>query len=208
MEQVLDISNEPNRILYLSGDIEDQNVSNVCSQILAVNQYDNKMLYRFRQYEIQPIQLHIQSFGGSVQDMWAIIDTIESSSTPIVTYCSGYCMSAAALIFIAGHYRYMYKHSSIMFHQMSVGSFGKINDFKLGQCHFDSMHDEMIKYIKKHTKLKKKFFKKFDKNKEDVYLTAKECKKFGICDEIQKKTDNRGAMKAVMKQAKCQDEDF
>ena len=196
-----EIDNAPNRIIYLSSDIEVGNVSNVCKQILDVIAFDNAMLNKFRQYSIEPIQLHIQSFGGSIQDMWSIIDLIESSSTPIITFCSGYCMSAAALIFLAGHYRYMYKHSTIMFHQMFVGNGGKIRDFQLDQQNFDDMHKDMMKYIKKHTKLGKKFFNKFDKKKEDVHLSAKECLKSGVCDRIIKKSDNRDVMLELMQES-------
>ena len=194
----LDLNNAPNRILYLSGNVEDNTISDVCKQILTINAFDNTMTFKYRQYELQPIQLHIQSFGGSIYDMWSLIDIIESSDTPVITYCSGYCMSAASLIFLAGHYRYMYKHSSVMFHQMSVGNFGKINDLNLDQKHFNDMHKDIVKYIKKHTKLGKKFFKKFDLNKEDVYLSAKDCIKFGVCDKIADVKDNRSLMKTLM----------
>jgi ATP-dependent Clp protease protease subunit len=208
---MIDTQDAPTRILYLNGDISDNNVSEICKQILNVVAYDNQMVNKYRMYSMEPIQLYIQSFGGSVQDMWSLIDIIESSTTPIITICSGYCMSAAALIFIAGHYRYMYKHSTIMFHQMSVGNYGKISDFKLDQSHFDSMHKDMIKYIKKHTNLKKRFFDKFDKKKEDIYLTAKQCKKYGICDAINKKSDNRDVLLELFKQQNetdccCEDE--
>lgn len=203
---IIEQQNEPCRVLYLSGDIDSSNVSEIVKQIVNINAFDNAMISKYRMYDLKPIQLYIQSFGGSITDMWAVIDTIESSDTPIMTFCSGYCMSAAALIFIAGHYRYMSEHSSMMFHQMTVGNFDKINDFKLEQHRFDCMHKDMIKYIKKHTNLKKKFFKKFDKNKEDVYLDAKKCLKYGICDKILDKTDNRETMKQVVEQQQLQEQ--
>lgn len=201
----VEMNNAPSRIIYLTGDVEDTSIADVCKQIISISEFDSAMIYKYRQYEPQPIQLHIQSFGGSIHDMWALIDTIETSVTPVETYCSGYCMSAASLIFLAGHYRYMYKHSSMMFHQMSVGTWGKINDFRLEQSHFDSMHKDIIKYIKKHTKLDKKFFERFDKKKEDVYLTAKKCLKYGVCDCIVDETDNRKLMKFIREQQKAQE---
>lgn len=172
------------RIIYLSGDIDNNSIAKVSEQILKIIEIDNSGMRTYCNYKLIPIQLHIQSFGGNVDDMWALIDIIESSTTPIITICSGYCMSAAALIFMAGHARYMYKHSSLMLHQMSVGNGGKINDFTLDEKRFAKMHKDMMKYIKKHSKLGKKFFKRFDKAKEDVYLSAKKCLKYGICDEI------------------------
>lgn len=188
----LQIDNSVNdRILYLAGDVTTETISEICKQILAINDIDTKNTNKFRNYDMQPIQLYIQSYGGSVDSMWSLIDIIESSTTPIITYCSGYCMSAAALIFLAGHIRCMFKHSSIMFHQMTVGTIDKLNDFNIEQERFNKMHKKMIKYLKKHTNLGKKFYKRFDDNKENIYLTPKKCKKFGICDEIIENTDWR-----------------
>ena len=174
------------RILYLSGDVEENNISEVCKQILQINDFDRQCLDKYKRYEIKPIQLHIQSFGGVIVDMWSLVDIIESSITPIATYCSGYCMSAAAVIFMSGHIRYMYKHSQLMLHQLSAGSFGKLNDIKTDAVRFDVMNKRIIKYIKKNTTLPKKVIKAINMG-EDVYLSAKQCKKYGICDTVLKK---------------------
>ena len=182
---------DDDRIIYLSSDISDSNTSDICKQILAYNETDRKGVAKFRQYPIKPIHLYVQSFGGSVYDMWALIDIIESSNTPIITYCTGYCMSAAADIFLAGHYRYMYKHAIIMMHQMHTYSGGKIVDVKLEQKQYDLLHTRSIKYLKKRTKLPKSFYKRYDDGKEDIYLKAKDCLKWGICDKIVQRTDLR-----------------
>lgn len=196
MDQLIQIQ-PPERTIYLSGDVQDSNISEACKQLLQIIKYDMDCLNKYRNYELLPINLYIQSFGGSVADMWAIIDIMETSQTPIFTYCSGYCMSAAALIFLAGHYRVMYNHSSMMLHQITAGCIDKINDMHIRQEFLDDEHKRIIKYIKKHTKLKKKFFKKFDQNKEDIYLNAKECLKYGICDKIVKKS---GVRKEILEQ--------
>ena len=184
---VLDNNTQQDRIIYLSGDVADSTISDVCKKILDINDADVKGVSTLVKYEVMPIHLHIQSFGGSIPDMWALIDIIESSTTPVITYCSGYCMSAASLIFLSGHVRCMYKHSSIMFHQMSNFVYGKYNDVKLEQSELERLHKQMVKYIRKHTDLEKthkKFFKKFDELKQDIYFTPKECLRYGICDEI------------------------
>jgi ATP-dependent Clp protease protease subunit len=196
------------RILYLSGDVEDTNISQVCKDILNINDIDKKGLNKFKEYELLPIHLHVQSFGGSITDMWALIDIIESSITPIITHCSGYCMSAAALIFLAGHYRCMHKHSSIMFHQMFVGTFAKFMDFNLEQKQFDNMHKDFIKYIKKRTKLKKKFFHKMVDLKRDMYLNSKQCLKYGVCDEIEDDPTLHKEIRSQLKQLYAQQNQF
>lgn len=185
------IMQQQDRILYLSGDIESNNVSEVCKQILSIQNEDRVGSEKFKKWEYRPIQLHIQSFGGSIHDMWALIDIMETSPTPIITYCSGMCMSAAAMIFLAGHIRCMYKHSTIMFHQLSSFMVGKYEDIKLEQVNLDDMHKQMIKFIKKHTNLNKKFYERFGKLKQDVYLDSDKCLKYGVCDDIIEPTEWR-----------------
>lgn len=179
------------RIIYLSSDVSNSSISDVSEKILSYNEQDRKGMDTYKKYVIKPIHLYIQSFGGSVYDMWALIDIIESSETPIITYCAGYCMSAAADIFLAGHYRYMYKHAYIMIHQMSVMNFGKYNDTQVDQKQYELMHKRSIKFLKKRTQLPKKFYNRYDKLKEDVYLSSKECLKYGICDKIIEPSDMR-----------------
>ena len=191
------------RIIYLSGDIETSNVAQVCEKLLNIISFDSKMADVLRNYELKPIHLNVQSFGGSVHDMWSLIDIIESSTTPIITYCNGYCMSAAAMIFLAGHYRVMYKHSSFMLHQLWSFIGGKVKDLSLETENIENLHKQMLKYIKKHTNLPKKLLKKIDGKKEDVYLTAKECKKYGICDSI---AENSGLRKIMLDTIKEQEE--
>lgn len=199
MPEVMEITQPDDRILYLSKDVDADSISDICKKILDINNIDRIGMDKFRNYALRPIELHIQSFGGSIHDMWSLIDIIESSNTPIITYCNGYCMSAASLIFLAGHYRLMYKHSTIMFHQLSSMTFGKMNDLVIEQAETESLHKEMIKYIKKKTNLKKKFYKRFDKNKENIYMDAKKCLKHGVCDEIVEKSDWRGTLLEQMK---------
>lgn len=195
------------RTLYLSADVTSQSISDICKQILSIEEADRKGTEKFRNYIINPIRLYIQSFGGSIYDMWALIDVIESSTTPVITYCTGYCMSAASLIFLAGHIRCMYKHSSIMFHQMTAGYWAKFNDIQIEQHQLEKLHKDMLKYIKKKTNLKGKFFKRIDDNKEDVYMTAKECLKFGVCDKIIEKSDLREVMLEQLNAQNCDCED-
>lgn len=194
MEPMIEITQNNDRVFYLSSDVTNDSIGEICKQILSINEIDRKGLDKFRTYPLEPIRLHVQSFGGSIYDMWSLIDVIESSNTPIITYCNGYCMSAAALIFLAGHFRCMYKHSRIMFHQLSSMTFGKMNDLVIHQSESEQLHKLMIKFIKKHTKLKKGFFKRYDGGKEDIFMDAKECLKYGVCDQIVEKTEWRSVL--------------
>jgi len=56
--------------------------------------------------------------------MWALIDAIETSATPVYTYNLSVCGSAAALIFMAGHRRFMSKRAKVIVHEGSASLAG------------------------------------------------------------------------------------
>lgn len=174
--------NLEDRNLYLFKDISNESTSEIIKVINKINVHDQNQLNKLKKYVVQPIILNIQSNGGNVDDMWALVDVIQSSKTPIITLCCGYCKSAAAIIFLSGHVRVICKNGTIMFHQMTCATNQKINDFSLKEQQFLRMHKRMMKFIKKHCNLPKNYLKKLDIQKEDVYLTAKECLAFNICD--------------------------
>ena len=183
--------NLDDRILYLSADVNATSIADICKQILAIEEVDRKGLEKFRNYTINPIRLYVQSFGGSIYDMWSLIDIIEASQTPIITYCTGYCMSAAASIFMAGHIRCMYEHAYLMIHQMYCYNGGKYEDTKIDAEQHEKLHKRNVKFLKEKTELPKKIFDKIGKSKEDVYLDAKHCLKYKICDKIVPKSNMR-----------------
>lgn len=87
------------RMIYLQDEINNETLSDVISAILLFNKADDMEKAKLR----NPIHLYINTFGGSVADMWSLISVIEVSKTPVYTYCTGYAMSAGFMIFIAGH---------------------------------------------------------------------------------------------------------
>ena len=68
----------------------------------------------------KPIWLYIMSYGGDIDYMWAALDIIKTSVTPIYTVNLGVSASAAALIFIAGHKRFMMPTAKLIIHEGSA----------------------------------------------------------------------------------------
>lgn len=67
--------------------------------------------------ERKPIRVFIHSSGGYAYYTWSLIDTILMSTTPVYTINVGYAMSAAGLIFLAGHKRFMFPRAKVLIHQ-------------------------------------------------------------------------------------------
>ena len=172
------------RVIYLSDDVDNACIGLICSNIILANAADDSLEKTRVNFTREPIRIYINSFGGSVYDMWALIDTIQESKTPIHTYCQGYAMSAAFQIFLAGHKRFCSRHSTFMYHQMHCYRSGKYQDMVEDREQMDYMNKQMEEFVKERTKLTQKDLDSIREKKKDNFFTAKQAKELGIVDEI------------------------
>lgn len=176
---------EPNtKTLYLSDDINNETISEICEAIILINKADDILRKRNKNYIAEPIHLYINSHGGYVDDMWSLISLIESSKTPIYTYCTGYAMSAGFMIFIAGHKRFISKYARLMYHQLSGGSYGTYQDMKENVDDCYKQYEKMKVYVLKHTKITKDKLEDIRAHKTDWYMDSDEAIKYGCADKI------------------------
>lgn len=171
------------RMIYLQDEINNETLSDVISAILLFNKADDMEKAKLR----NPIHLYINTFGGSVADMWSLISVIEVSKTPVYTYCTGYAMSAGFMIFIAGHKRFIGTHAQLMYHQLSSGVIGTAQE--IAEC-FEATEQEYIKieaYVLQHTKIPRKKLRDVKERKQDWYIDPKEAIALGIADEVMKR---------------------
>lgn len=116
--------------------------------------------------------------------MWMLIDAIESSNTPVYTYCNGYCMSAAFQIFLSGHKRYVSKHSTLMYHQIYCWRSGKYQDLVDDREHTDHLNEQIENYVIERTKLTAEDLHLIREKKKDTYFTVENAIESGIADEV------------------------
>lgn len=138
--------------------------------------------------ERKPIWIYMFNYGGSADIMWMFIDTIQKSRTPIYTVNMGQCGSAAALIFMSGHRRFMMPYATVIIHEGSnaiEGDAVKVIDqaesYKLGI-------QKMRKFILSSTEIPKAMLSR--KHNNDWELNADTCLKYKICDSIIESLDN------------------
>jgi len=177
-------TNIEKRTFYLSDEVDNESVGKLLWDILYQIREDDNKDEKEKDYKREPIKLYINSYGGSVYDMWGLIDVILNSKTPIYTYCTGYAMSAAFKIFLAGHKRYCYKHSTFMYHQMSCWLSGKLQDIKENREEMDRLNTQIEKYVIERTKLTKDDIKDIREKKKDFYIHSDMAVKYGIVDEV------------------------
>lgn len=177
-------ANTDKKTLFLSDYVDNESIGKLTWSILQQIQEDNEKDEKEKDYKREPIKLYINSYGGSIDDMWGLIDVILNSKTPIYTYCTGYAMSAAFKIFLVGHKRFCYKHSTFMYHQMSYWKSGKYQDFVEDREEMDWMNKKIEEYVIDRTNLTKDDINEIREKKKDFYIHSDEAVKYGIVDEV------------------------
>jgi ATP-dependent Clp protease protease subunit len=130
------------------------------------------------------LQLLICSEGGDMNSAFALIDIIRGSKIPIDTVGLGTIGSAGLLIFMAGSNRTLTPNTSILSHQWSWGAHGKEHELFAQLKEYELTTKRMISHYKKCTGLKEKEIRQYLLPPEDVWLSANDAKKLGICDTV------------------------
>lgn len=172
------------RLFFISDDIDNVSIGKICFHLLFLLKQDDKDESEKKDFKREPIQIYVNSFGGEVHDMWALIDIIEKSKSPIYTYCTGYAMSAAFKIFLAGHKRFATRHATFMYHQMNCYRHGKYQDLVEDRKEMDYLNRANEQYVMERTKISQEYIDEIRQKKQDVYFHADEALKLGIIDEI------------------------
>ena len=134
------------------------------------------------------LSLCIMSGGGCLHSTFSICDFIRGSSIPVRTIATGMIASGATMIFLAGKkgMRTLTENTSIMSHVYTGGSFGKSHELVAATKEHELTTKRMLNHYMNTTGLSAKAVEKYLLPKEDVYLSAKEALKYGICDTITK----------------------
>jgi ATP-dependent Clp protease protease subunit len=130
--------------------------------------------------------LMICSEGGSMEDAFALIDVMKSSSIPVKTVGLGSIASCGLLIFLAGApgRRILTPNTSILSHQYSWGSEGKHHELWAVTKEFGLAQQRMVSHYRETTGLAETVIREKLLPAHDVYLSADEALELGICDFI------------------------
>ena len=169
------------RIVFLSGPIDDMVANIVIAQLLFLTSEDNK----------KDIELYINSPGGSVSAGMAIYDTMNFIKPDIRTTCIGLAASAAATLLSSGAKgkRFALPNAEVMIHQVMGGAEGQASDIEITARHILKVKERSNKILAKNTG---KSLAQVEKDTDrDYYMTAEEAKKYGLVDEVVKAKNGR-----------------
>ena len=165
------------RIIFLTGQINDNVASLVTAQLLFLEAEDPK----------KEIYLYINSPGGLVTAGLGIYDTMQYIKPEISTLCIGQAASMGSFLLAAGAKgkRFSLPNSRIMVHQPSAGFQGQATDIEIHANEVLSLKKRLNEIYSKHTG------KSVDEIKSalerDNFMTADAAKSFGLIDEVVEK---------------------
>lgn len=165
-----------NRIILLSGEINDACSSSIIAQLLYLDSISN-----------EDISLYINSPGGSVSAGMAIYDTMNFIKSDVATICVGMAASMGAFLLSSGQKgkRSALPSSEIMIHQPLGGAEGQATEIKIVAEHIIKLKKKLNTILAKNTK---KSLKTIENDTErDHYLDAEEALDYGLIDKIIKK---------------------
>lgn len=175
MERAYDIYSRllKDRIVFLGSDVNEHTANLIVAQLLFLDNENDK-----------DISFYINSPGGSVYDALAIYDTMKYLRSDIQTVGIGVQASAAAFLLSSGTKgkRFMLPHATVMIHQPSSGTRGKVTDQEI-----DLRESLRVKRLLEEIMAKNtgKTVKKIHQDMErDLWLTAEAANDYGIVDDI------------------------
>jgi ATP-dependent Clp protease, protease subunit len=164
------------RIVFLTGGVDDDTANLVIAQLLFLEAEDPK----------KDIFLYVNSPGGSVSAGLAILDTMNHVKPAVATVCVGMAASAAAVILASGAKgkRFALPNAEVMIHQPWGGAQGQATDIEITARHILATRDRLNKILAKATG---QAISKIEKDVErDYFMTADEAKKYGVIDQVYK----------------------
>jgi len=172
------------RIIYIGTEIDDGVANVVIAQLLHLESESPQ----------SPINLYLNSPGGSVTAMLAVYDTMQFISSPVGTAAIGQAGSSAAVLLAAGEpgQRMVLPHARVVLHQPSGGVQGALPDLALHAKEIVRLRSQMESILAQHTGRDPEVIR--EDTDRDLVLSAEEAVAYGLADGI---FDSRKGLKST-----------
>lgn len=162
------------RIIMLSGEVNDQVASSIVAQMLFLEAQDPD----------KDIYFYINSPGGVITSGLSIYDTMNYIKPDIVTICIGQAASMGAFLLSSGTKgkRYALPNARIMIHQPSGGAQGQSTDIQIHAQEIQRLKDRLNEILAEQTG---KTVKRLEKDTErDNFMSTQEAAEYGLIDKV------------------------
>jgi len=162
------------RIIMLSGEVNDQVASTIVAQLLFLEAQDPD----------KDIYFYINSPGGVITSGLSMFDTMNYIKPDIVTICMGQAASMGAFLLACGTpgKRYALPHARIMIHQPSGGAQGQSTDIQIQAQEIQRLKDTLNQILAEKTGKKAKQIEK--DTERDNFMSSKEAVEYGLIDKV------------------------
>jgi ATP-dependent Clp protease, protease subunit len=162
------------RIIFVSGPVEDNMASLVVAQLLFLEAENPK----------KEISMYINSPGGVVTSGMAVYDTMQFIRPAVSTTVIGQAASMGSLLLCAGEkdMRFALKNARVMVHQPSGGFQGQASDIERHAKEILEMRTRLNHLYVRHTGQKLEVIQ--DALERDTFLTAEGARDFGLIDKV------------------------
>ena len=175
------IIQQNNNNIYFYSPVTQDSCFELTKRLLDIDSTSQSFNIQYGMYS-PPINLHIQSEGGSLLHALYVTDLIRNLKTPVHTYVDGFAASAATLLSVAGDKRFITKNSLMLIHQLSSASVGKYNQMEDEMENLDNIMNIVINMYLNNSVINKS--KLIEILKKDIWLDAKTCLDYGLVDAI------------------------
>lgn len=174
------------RVIFCLGEVNDQMANNIVAQLLFLESEDNS----------KPINMYINSPGGSVTAGLAVYDTMQFINAPVHTFVMGQAASMGSLLAQSGEagHRYVLPESRTMIHRVSSGTKGSggsihIQEMELedSKRHFEEakrLNNRLTEIYVEHNSAGRDFDTLFETMRYDTFLGAEEAVNMGLADKV------------------------
>jgi ATP-dependent Clp protease protease subunit len=163
--------------------------------IVRVNKFDEKSAKEFQDQMAlahntgqKVIPVIIDSYGGQVYSLMAMISAIKHAELPVATIVEGKAMSCGAILFSFGEQglRFMDPDATLMIHDVSSMEYGKVEEIKASAEEAERLNQKVYTMMARNCGKKDDYFLKIvhKKGHADWFLDADECKKHGLANQI------------------------
>lgn len=158
----------------------------------SARKFQNQVFKRAQYDTSMPIVVYIDSYGGYLDSLNNMLETMEQVPNQFVTVCKGKAMSCGAALLAAGDFRFCGRNSRVMVHQGSSGAGGPIeglqNDVdeskRINKQLMTMISERCGKTLKQFKEEMKERLHRDDDEARDMYLPAQDAMDLGIVDFI------------------------
>lgn len=212
------VGSPQSRILHLAGDVEKSIVTFLIDRIISINEEEvymdmqykaktNEVLKNFdivklvesdtgrvglvaKRNPVEPIELHINSGGGSLSDGMALINIIKTSDVPVIAIVSN-ASSMATIIALACDRILTYEDTEFMIHELAYGQMGKLRTHKREVESSTRIQNKIDKIIIANSEIPMEDLQKHYDSGDDWFIYGDDIRDYGMTNEIIEYNGNR-----------------